>query len=195
MLPLLPLTPSCSLSFPLTPSHSLSLPRPLWVPGTFLGPQKALGAFTSLLQPLTALSLQSYSGAVLSLLPLTPSLSLTPSCLHFTLSLPGSPWAPGTFLGPQKALGGFASLRQTLTVLGLQSDSGALLPLLPLTPSLSLAPSCPLSLPRPPWLPGTFLAPQALGVFASLQQPWVFSQTQGLASPHPPHFLLLPLAP
>ena len=56
-------------------------------------------------------------------------------------------------------------------------------------PPTSLAPSCSPSLPpppEPPWAPGTFLGPQeAFGAFRSLQQPWVFSQTQGPCSPTP----------
>ena len=51
--------------------------------------------------------------------------------------------------------------------MSLQSDSGTLFP-------------CPSLPPEHPWAPGTSLGPQeALGTFGSLQQPWVFSQTQG----------------
>ena len=250
------LAPPHPLSLPLTPSHPLSLPRSLWVPGTFLGTQKALGALTSLQQPLAALGLQSDSGTLLPLLPLTPSrslspplapwasldlpgylgpswglgkpwepsqafgrlwqplglqsdseallplLPLTPSCflsLPLTpscfLSLPRPPWVPGTFLGPWEALGAFTSLRQPLAALGLQSDSGALLPLIPLTPltplSLSLVPWVFLDLPGPL---GTFLGPEeALGAFRSFWQPWVFSQTQGPCFPCSPLPPSLPL--
>ena len=65
---------------------------------------------------------------------------------------------------------------EPLAALGLQSDSGALLPhpLSPLTPSASLG----------PWD-----LPRASGSLGSLWQPWVFSQTQGPCSPTP----LLPL--
>ena len=125
-------------------------------------------------EPLAALGLQSDSGALLPLLPLTPSCSPSP---------PEPPWVS---LGPW-------DLRKPLEALGLQSDSEALLPLLPLTP-LTLSRS-PLP-PEPPWAPGTFLGPQqALGAFGSLQQAWVFSQTQGPCFPCSPHPPSLPHTP
>ena len=58
-----------------------------------------------------------------------------------------------------------------LAALGFQSDSGALLSLLPLTSPHSLfSPSRPLSLPRPPW---------ALGDFLGLRKPWEPSEAFG----------------
>ena len=131
LLPLLPLTPSCPLS----------LPRPPWIPGTFLGPRslwslyKLSAAFGSLGSSVGLRDLASLAPPHPFSLPLAPSHSL---------SLPRPPSVPGTFLGPQEALGAFTSLRQPLAALGLQSDSEALLPLLPLTPSYSLSP------PEPP---------------------------------------------
>ena len=94
----------CSLSPPVTPfcpPCPLSLPRPLWAPGAFLGPQEALGAFTSLRQPLAALGLHSYSGAVLSLIPLNP---LT---FSNSLSPPEPPWVS---MGPWDLPGASGSL-------------------------------------------------------------------------------------
>ena len=88
---------------PLTPSCSLLLPRPPWVPGTFLGPQEALGAFTRHRQPWVFSETQG------PCFPYSSSPPLTPSC---PLSLPRPLWAPGTFLGPQEALGTFRSLQQ-----------------------------------------------------------------------------------
>ena len=101
LLPLLPLTPPCSLSPPLAPSHYPSPPEPPWAslgPRTFLGLQKALGAFVGLWQPWVFSQTQ---------VPCFPSSPLAPS--HSPLS-PEPPWAPGTFLGPQEALGAFSSL-------------------------------------------------------------------------------------
>ena len=96
---LLSLTPLA----PLAPHCPLSLPGPLGPSWGLRKPWEPLEAFGSLQKPSTALGLQSDLGALLPLLPLTPSCSLLP---------PEPPWVPGTFLGPQKALGTFGSLRQ-----------------------------------------------------------------------------------
>ena len=151
---------------PLTPSHFPSPPEPPWAPGTFLGPQQALGAFGSLGQAWV------FSQTQRPCFPCSPSPLLAPSC---SPSLPEPPWAS---LGPwdlPRASGSLGRLRKPSAALGLQSDSGTLLPFLPSPP---FAPSCSPLLPEPPWAPGTFLEPQeALGAFRSLCQPWVFSQT------------------
>ena len=121
LLSLLPLISPHSLLLPLTPLASLGLPGPL-------GPSWVSGSLGSLQKPLAALGLQSDSGA---LLPLLPSLPLTPSCL---LSPPETPWVS---LGPWDlpgASGSLGSLWKPLAALGLQLDSGALLPLLPSPP-------------------------------------------------------------
>ena len=123
-----PLTPS---ALPLVPSYPLSLPGLPWIPWDLPGTSESLG---SLHKPLAALGLQSYSEALLPLLPLTPSLPLAPS---HPLRLPRPFWVSRTFLGPQEALGAFTSIWQPLAALGLQSYSGAVLSLLPLTPSLA----------------------------------------------------------
>ena len=134
LLPLISLTPSCSLSSPLTSSHPLSLPRPPWITGTFLGPQEALGAFTSLWQPLVFSQTQGHcfpcSSSSLSL-PLAPS---------HPLSLPGPPWAAGTFLGPQEALRAFRSLWQPWVFSQTQRPC---FPCSPSPPSLPLTPLAP----------------------------------------------------
>ena len=170
---------------------------PPWVPGTFLEPQEALEAFTSLWQPLAALGLQSYSGAVLSLLPLTP---LTFSHSLLPPLVPEPSWVSlGSWDFPG-ASGSLGSLQQPWVFSETQR------PCFPCPPSPPLAPSCslsPLSLPGFAWAPGTFLGPQEdLGAFASLWQPWVFSETQGPCfpcSPSPPlapsHSLYPPEAP
>ena len=146
----------------------------------------ASGSLGSLQKPSAALGLQSNSGALLPLLSLPPhslSLLLTPWASLGSWDLPG-------------ASGSLGSLQKPLAALGLQSDSGALLPLLPLTPLAPLAPSCSSSPPEPPWAPETFLELQeTLQTFRSLWQPLVFSQTQGPCSPYPPHPLLLPSHP
>ena len=138
---LAPLTSPCSLSLPLAPSRSLSLPGLPWAPGTFLGPQKALGAFW---MPLAALGLQSDSEVLLPLLPLTSpcslSLPLAPSHPSCPLSLPGFSSVPGTFLGPQKALGAFASLWQLWVFSQTQGPYFPCSPSPPLTLSCSLLP-------------------------------------------------------
>ena len=107
--------------------------------------------------------------------PLPPTSILLPLTSPDPLSLPGS---LRTSWGLRKAW-------EPLEALGLQSDSEALLPLLPLTPhpfSLPLTPSHPLSLPRPPWVSVTFLGPQeALGAFRSLRQLWSSVRLRGLA--------------
>ena len=266
--PCFPCSPSPP-SLPLTPSCSLSLPGSPWAPGTFLGPQEALGAFRSLWQPWVFSQTQrpcfpcsshplapshslglsgpmgpswglrkpweplADSGALLSLLPLTPLLPLAPS---HPLSPPEpplvslGPWnlpeASGSLLEPLQAFGsigssvrlrGLASLAppspplapshslsppeppwasldpwdlpgasaslgspcNPSAALGFQSDSAALLPLLPITP---LTPCHSLSPPEPPWAPGTFLGPQeALGAFRSLGQLWMFLPKNFLA--------------
>ena len=117
--------------------------------------------------------------------------------------LPLALWASLGLWDLLGASGSLGSLRKPLAALGLQSDSGTLLPLLPPTPLLPSPPHspCPLSLPGPlgpswglrkPWEP--------LEAFGS---PWVFSQTQrpcspcSSCSPHPhsPLPSLLPLTP
>ena len=156
---LISITPYLNLA-PLAPSHPLSLPGPLRASWGLRKPWEPLEAFGSLGSSVRLRGLAFLAPPHLPLLPLAPS---------HPLSLPGFPWAPGTFLGSQKALGAFTNLQQPFTALGLQSDSGALLPLLPSPPSLPLTPSCPLSLPGSPWTPRTFLGPQeALGAFGSL---------------------------
>ena len=99
------------------------------------------------------------------------------------------------FLGPWDlpgVSGSLGSLWKPSAALSLQSDSGTLSPS-PLCSPSSLFSS------DPPFAPGNFLRPQkALGAFGSLQQPWVFSQTQGPCSPcspSPPLPPLLLLAP
>ena len=127
----------------------LPLSLPLALPGPFLGPQEALGAFRSLWQP----CLQT-QGSCSPLAPLGPSWGLRKPCEPSetlglqsrlrallplppcSLSLPFAPepiWAPGTFLGPQKALEAFSSLGSSVRLRGLA----------PLTPS------CSISLPEP----------------------------------------------
>ena len=71
----------------------------------------------------------------------------------------------GTFLGPQEALGAFGSLGSSVRLRGLASPS----------------PPHSLSLPlEPPWASlGPWNLPEASGSLGSLQQPWVFSHTQG----------------
>ena len=221
LLPLLPLTPPCSLLCP------LSLPGLPWDPGTFLGPQEALGALVSLWQawvfsqtqgpcfpcspssPLLPLTPPHPPGslgpswglskpwepleafrrlgssvrlrALASLAPPHPLLSLAPPCF---LSLPGLSWDPGTFLGPQKALGAFGSLGSSVRLRGLAS----------LAPPHSLTPS---HSPLPPWdLPG------ALASLGSLRKPLAGFGLQSdsgallpLLTLTPSHSLLLPLAP
>ena len=140
-----------------------------------------MGAFRSLQQPWVFSQTQ---GPCFPCSP-SPPPSLSP------LSLPGFFWVPETFLGPQEALGAFRSLWQPWVFSQTQG------PCFPSSPLFSLAPSHPLSLPGPPWTPGTFLRPQeALGAFRSLQQPWVFSQTQGPCFPCSPSSppSLLPLS-
>ena len=186
MLSLLPLTPSLSLT-PSCSHLSLSLPGSPWVPGTFLGPQEALGAFTSLWQPWVFSQTQ---GPCFPCSPSTPLLPLAPS---HPLSLPGFPWVPEIFLGPQEALPASASLWQPCQNWVFSQTQGPCFPCSHSPPSLPLTPSHPMSLPMPPWIPGTFLGPrEALGAFRSLWQPWVFSQTQG---PCFPCSLSLPLTP
>ena len=166
---------------PLAPPCPLSLPEPLGPSSGLSKPWEPLQAFGSLGSSVRLRSLASLISPH-SLLP-----RLTPSC---PLSLPGFPWAPGTFLGPQKALGAFAGLQQSLAALGLQSDSGALLPLLPLT---SLTPSRPLSPPEPPWVSlGSWDFPGASGSLGSLQKP---STALGLQSDSEALLPLLSLPP
>ena len=185
---LAPPHPPHSLSLPLAPSCPLSLPMPSWVPGTFLGPQEALGAFTSLWQPWVFSHTQ---GPCFPCSPSSPSLSLTPSCPHLPLSLPGSPWALGTFLGPQEAFGGFASFLQPLAALGLQSDSGILLPLLPLNPIIS---SHSLSPPGPPWASlGPWDLPGVSGSLGSLHKPLAALGLQSYSGALLPLLPLIPL--
>ena len=174
-------TPKHTPQSPLLPTSILLLltsPDPPWAPKNFLGPQEALGAFGSLQQPWVFSETQR---PCFPLLPLTSPCSLlftlTPS---HPLSLPGFPWAPGSFLGPQEDLGAFASLWQPWVFSQTQGLA-------------SLAPPHPLSPPEPPWVPGTFLGPQeALGALTSLWQPWVFSQTQGPCFPCSPSPPLIP---
>ena len=140
-----------------------------------------MGAFRSLWQPWVFSQTRG---------PCSPTPSLSPP-----LSLLG-PLGPSWDLRnpwePSEAFGSLGSL-----------DSGALLPLTPSLPPLSLSPLSvsplsPLSLspcsptpffplpPEPSWAPGTFLGPQeSLGAFRSLWQPWVF-RLRGLAPPHLP---------
>ena len=205
LLPLLPRTLSHSLLLSLAPPHSphhLSLPRPLGPSWGLRKPWKPLEAFSSLgssvrlrglaplacpipphsplfslmswaslgpwdlpgasrsleslQKPSAALGLQSDLGALLPLLPLTLSCSFL-----LPLAPPCSPLPPEPpSLGLRKPL-------EPSAALGLQSDLGALLPLLPLTLSCSfllpLAPPCsplPLSLPGP------------LGHSCDLRKPW-----------------------
>ena len=159
-LPLTPLTPWASLGLPGSLGPSWGLRKP-WEPSQAFG---SLGSSVIL----------RGSAFLAPAHPLTFSHSLP-------LSLPGSPWTPGTFLGPQEALGAFTSLRQPWVFSETQG------PCFPCSPSPPLAPSCSLSrlsLPGFAWAPGTFLGPQEdLGAFASLWQPWVFSETQGPCFP------------
>ena len=143
------------------------------------------------------------------LLPLAPPhpSPLTPTEMVGTLKPPHP-------LGPQEAFGVFESL----AALALQSDSEALFPLPPHSPSFPGPLKPPWDLRKPwepsetfgslgpsvrlrglvPLLPSSLLAPpcplsilgpqEALGAFGSLQQPWVFSQTQGPCSPYPLYF-------
>ena len=159
----LPLPPSIPLA-PLAPWAYLGL----WdLPG-------ASGSLVSLGKPLAGLGLQSDLGA---LLPLPPTLLLP-------LAPPHSP-CPWASLDPWDlpgASGSLGSLWKPLAALGLQSDSGALLPLLPLIPS-PFAPSCsPQSLSlsgplgpswglRKPWKPWASLRSLGnLGSFLSLRE-------------------------
>ena len=159
-------------------------------------PWEPLKAFISLQQPWVFSQTQ---GPCFPCSPHPCSLLLLLAPPH-PLSLPGPLWAPGTFLGPQQALGAFGSLRQPCVF---SQTQGPCFPCFPSPPSLPLTPPCPLSLPGPLWVPGTFLGPQkALGAFRSLWQACVFSQTQGPCFPCsslPPltlsHSLSLPLAP
>ena len=96
------------------PPHTLSLPGLL---GPSLELQEALGAFGSLWQP----SVFSQTQGACS--PCSP---LSPSPPHPCVSL-------GPFDLPW-ALGSLGSLWKPFAALGLQSDSGALFPLFPLTP-------------------------------------------------------------
>ena len=91
--------PPTSLLLPLIPPHP---PEPPWAPKNFLGPQEPLGAFGSLQQPWVFSQTQG---------PCFPCSPLPPSSLLLPLA-PLPPWAPGTFLGPQQALGVLGSLRQ-----------------------------------------------------------------------------------
>ena len=158
LVPLAPPHPSLSLAplSPLTPSASLGH----WnLPG-------ASGSLGSLWKPLAAFGLQSDSGALLPLLPSSLSLPLTPSC---SPSPPEPPWVSLDAWDLPGASASLGSLQKPLAALDLQSDSGALLSLLPLNPSLILTPPCPLSLPEPLWASGTFLGPQeALDAFGKL---------------------------
>ena len=128
----------------------------------------------------------------------TPQSPLSPTSILLPLTSPD----PLSLPGPLRTSWDLRKPWEPLEALGLQWDTEALLSLLPLTPphslSLPLTPSHSLSLPRPPWVPRTFLGPQkALGAFASLWQPWVFSQTQGPCfpcSPSPPFALSRPLS-
>ena len=182
------LAPPYSPLLLLTPSRPLSLPRPPWIPGTFRGPQEALGAFTSLWQPWLFSQTQG------PCFPCSPSLPLAPSC---PLSLPIPPGVPGTFLGPQEALGGFASLWQPWLFSQTQG------PCFPCSPLLPLAPSRPLLPPEPPWASlGPWDLPGASRSLGSLHKP---SAALGLQSDSgallpllpltPPHSLSPPLAP
>ena len=182
----------------LAPPHSPSPPEPPLAPKKFLGPQEVLGAFGNLQQPWV------FSETQRPCFPCSPSPPLLPLVHSHPLSPPKPPWVslgPWNFHGASGRLG---SLCKPLAALGLQSDSGALLPLLLLTPShplsFPLTLSHLLSLPRPPWISGTFLGPQEdLGALTSLWQPWVFSQIQGTLLPllplTPSSSLSLPLAP
>ena len=152
---------------PLTLSHSpcssLS-PEPPWAPGTFLGPQEALGAFGSLWQSCVFSQTQGPHFICY------PSL-LTPSHSPLPLSLPG-PLGPSWGLKkPWEPSEAFGSLRSSVRLWGLASFA----PSHPLASSHSPLPPY---LPGPLWAPGTFLGPQeALGAFTSLRQAWVFSHT------------------
>ena len=134
--------PHTSILLPLTPPDPLSLPGPLRTSWGLRKPWEPLEAFGSLGSSVRLRGLASLAPPHLPSplsLPLAPYHPLSPP-----LSLPRPPWVPGTFLGPREALGAFTSLWQPLAALGLQSDSGTLLPLLPITPSCSLLP------PEPP---------------------------------------------
>ena len=143
--------------------------RKLGVRGGTLGSKEVVG--TPKIGPTGGRDPKTYS-----LISITPYLNLTPP---HSPSPPEPPWDPKNFLGPQEALGAFGSLQQPWVFSETQRPCFPCSPSPPLTSSCSLLPLLPLSLPGFPWAPGTFLGPQkALGAFASLWQPWVFSQTQ-----------------
>ena len=168
--PLLPLLPSCSphsLSPPLTPlipsrsllplaltevagtsKHSIAnpyptlalapthSPHPLSLPGP-LGPSWGLRKPWEPLEFFGSLGSSVRLRSLAPLAPPTPSLSLAPLC---------PPHLPGTFPGPQEALGAFGSLQQPWVFSQAQghcsacSPSPPSLPLTPLIPWASLGP-------------------------------------------------------
>ena len=152
------LTPSYSprslslLSLPLTPlalSHSpyslllLSLPCPLSLP-------LPLGPSWDLRKPCEP------SEAFGSLWCLVRLRGLAPPYPPLSFSLPLASLCAWASQGPWDLPGASGSLG-SLWQLGLQSDSGALLPLIPLTLScFLLLPLTPLD-PEPPWAPGTLV--------------------------------------
>ena len=159
-----------------------------------LGPQEALGAFSSLGPSVR------HSGALFSLLPSPPLLPLAP----YTLSLPGLLGPPWGLRKPWEPLKVFSSLGSSVRLRDLVPLAS-----LPPYPWASLGPwNLPgisgslgslwqpwvfsqtwalfLLSPHPlaPWASGSSLGPQeALGAFRSLWQPWVFRQLRGLVFP------------
>ena len=186
--------PPTSILFPLTPPDPLSLLGPLRTSWGLRKPWEPLEAFSSLGSSVRLRGLAPLAPPHLPLLPLVHSHPLSP---------PEPPWVslgPWNFPGASDRLGSlhkplapFGSLGSSVRLRGLASLAPPHPLLLPLTLSHTL------SLPRPPWVPGTFLGPwEALGAFTNLRQPLVFSQTQGPCfpcSPSPPHSLSPPVAP
>ena len=133
--PCSPSPPSLSLSFPLAPPCFLSLLGSL-------GPSWGLSKLWKRLEAFGSLGSSGRLKGLASLTP--PHPSSIPLALPCPLSLSGPPWVPGTFLGPQKALGAFGSLQQPWVF---SQTKG---PCFPCSPHpFPLTPPCSLSLPGP----------------------------------------------
>ena len=125
-------TPKHTPGSPLCPTSTQSIVsegRKLGVRGGTLASREVVG--TPKIGPTGGGDPKTYSS-----ISITPYLNLASPC---SPSSTEPPWAPKNFLRPQEALGAFGSLWKPLAALGLQSDSEALLPLLPLTSPRSLS--------------------------------------------------------